>query len=268
VAGRNFTAQDANRGKNICYVGNKIANKYFESARKAISKKLRVNDKPYQIIGVLEETGSTFVDRTDNQVFIPIHAARQHFALTDKSFMLSVKVKDIKQLNLAQDAAIGQMRIIKKLKLNEAENFSLISSESLANMLLDNIRIITITAAAIGFITLLGAAIGLMNIMLVAVAERTREIGVSKAIGADNETIKRQFLYEAIFISLKGGILGMFLGILSGNLFSIFFDSPFIIPWKWVFLGLGTCFLVGLLSGVYPAIKASRLNPINALRYE
>ncbi len=267
-AGRNFTTTDARRNENICFIGNKIAKNHFGGVRKALDEKLYVGNRPYRIIGILEETGSTFVDRTDNQVFITLNSARQRFPLNDKSYVLSVKVKDIKYMQLAQDAAIGQMRSLKKLKVNEDENFSIMSSDGMANMLLDNIRFVTLTAGAIGFITLLGAAIGLMNIMLVAVAERTREIGVSKAIGADNKTIRRQFLTEAIYISLKGGILGIITGILSGNLFSFFFDSPFIVPWKWGLLGLATCFAVGLLSGIYPAIKASRLNPINALRYE
>ncbi len=266
--GRNFTRKDVLQGGNICFVGNTIAKNYFGTARAAIDKKLFVGNTPYKIIGVLEKTGSSFVDRTDNQVFITINNARQRFSLKNASYVISIKIKDMKYMHLAQDAAIGQMRSIKKLKLNETENFSIISSDGLANMLLDNIRMITITAAAIGFITLLGAAIGLMNIMLVAVVERTREIGVSKAIGATNKTVRKQFLTEAIYISLKGGLLGMILGIISGNLFSLFFDSPFVIPWKWVFLGIGTCFIVGLASGIYPAIKASRLNPINALRYE
>jgi len=267
-AGRNFTRRDALQGGNQCFIGNKIAKNYFGSARQALDKKLYVGNTPYRIIGILEKTGSSFVDRTDNQVFITINNARQKFALSDKSYVLSVKIKDMKYMHLAQDAAIGQMRTIKKLKLNETENFSILSSDGLANMLLDNIRIITITAAAIGLITLLGAAIGLMNIMLVAVVERTREIGVSKAIGANNKTIRSQFLMEAIYISIKGGILGMILGIISGNLFSLYFESPFLIPWNWVFLGISTCLFVGLASGIYPAIKASKLNPINALRYE
>jgi putative ABC transport system permease protein len=120
----------------------------------------------------------------------------------------------------------------------------------------------------IGLITLLGAAIGLMNIMLVSVAERTREIGVSKAIGANSATIRMQFLTEAVIISLSGGMIGIITGILIGNTLSFFFHSPFIIPWLWIGIGISICMVVGLLAGIYPALKASRLNPINALRYE
>ncbi len=268
ATGRNFNTVDAQRNENICFVGSKIASTYFGDAPKSLNEKLYVGNTPYRIIGVLQKTGSSFIDRTDNQVFITLNSARQHFDLADRSYVISVKVNDVKYLPIATDAAIGQMRVIKKLKLNEKENFSIVSSDGLANMLLENIKFVTVTAGAIGLITLLGAAIGLMNIMLVAVAERTREIGVSKAIGANNKTIRMQFLSESIYISLKGGILGIILGIMSGNVFSLILESPVVIPWKWAFLGLGTCFVVGLLAGIYPAIKASRLNPIDALRYE
>jgi putative ABC transport system permease protein len=125
-----------------------------------------------------------------------------------------------------------------------------------------------LSASLIGFITLLGAAIGLMNIMLVSVAERTREIGLSKAIGANSVTIRMQFLTEAIYISLKGGFIGITIGILIGNLISLALKTDFLIPWLWILIGFSICLVVGLLAGIYPAIKASKLNPINALRYE
>jgi putative ABC transport system permease protein len=137
-----------------------------------------------------------------------------------------------------------------------------------ASNLIDNLKYVTLAASLIGLITLLGAAIGLMNIMLVSVAERTREIGVTKALGARSQTIRLQFLSEAIIISLSGGIIGILSGILIGNTISIFFDSPFVIPWMWIGIGLSICLLVGLLAGIYPALKAGKLNPIHALRYE
>ena len=135
-------------------------------------------------------------------------------------------------------------------------------------MLLDNIKRVTIAATIIGIITLLGASIGLMNIMLVSVTERTREIGIRKALGATKKIIKRQFLTEAIIICQIGGILGVFFGILVGNVMSAFTGAGFIVPWIWIIAGLGLCFVVGMISGYYPASKASQLDPIESLRYE
>jgi len=135
-------------------------------------------------------------------------------------------------------------------------------------MLMSNLSLVTFAAVLIGVITLLGAAIGLMNIMLVAVTERTKEIGLVKAIGGKKRNIRFQFLYESIIISLLGAAFGIALGILLGNIVGIMMSTSFVIPWNWVLFGVGICTLVGLAAGFYPAMKASRLNPIEALRYE
>ena len=182
--------------------------------------------------------------------------------------MISVKGDDPENMEPVQDEATLLMRNVRKLHPGQDINFDLLKSDSISGMFVEKMSYATVAGFIIGIITLIGAAIGLMNIMLVSVTERTKEIGTLKAIGANSQTIRLQFLLEAIVICQLGGILGIILGIIAGNAVSLSIGGAFIIPWMWMLVGVGFCLVVGLISGIYPAFKASKLDPIEALRYE
>jgi putative ABC transport system permease protein len=179
-----------------------------------------------------------------------------------------VKAPELTRVEEAMGEAEGSFRNVRKLAVTEESNFVLERSNSLAQRAMNSLRYITIAVTLIGLITVIGAAIGLMNIMLVAVAERTKEVGLLKAIGAKRKTIQLQFLTEAVLVSLAGAFIGIVVGIGLGNLFGLLLQTDFVVPWRWIIYGNVICTIVGLAAGLYPAIKAGKLNPIDALRYE
>lgn len=267
--GRNLNQLDVESGRNVVIIGDDVAKKLFGDNRKhVINTTIRVGNVRYRIVGVLAAKGSGGFMNADNVVITTVNNTRRIFERPNASYNVGVSVKDITRMEAAVGEATGLLRIIRHLHLNEEDNFYISKSDSIAEMLFSSLSKVTIAAAIIGFITLFGSAIGLMNIMLVSVAERTREIGVNKALGATSNVIRRQFVYEAIIISVLGGLLGVFLGMMVGNLVSVLLKTGFIVPWLWITVGILLCAAVGLISGIYPAIKASRLDPIVALRYE
>ncbi|MBA4168364.1 MAG: ABC transporter permease [Chitinophagaceae bacterium] len=268
--GRAFNNLDITSGRNVCLIGSEICRKLFGKNLEApLEKIIRVNDIPFRVVGILNEKGSSLGFSWDNIVVTP-YKNTQRFFNNDQnaSFNMQVKVDDIRNMDAAIGESTAAFRPIRKLTTTETENFVIDKSDSFVEMLLNQLKYLTGAALIIGLITLTGAAIGLMNIMLVAVTERTKEIGLVKAIGGKQSNVRQQFLFEAVIISLLGALFGVILGVIVGNGFSLVLNTGFVVPWDWVALGIGICSIVGLLAGLYPAFKASRLNPIEALRYE
>ena len=268
LKGRNFSTTDINQSRQVVILGYKIAQNIFHNKEDPINKYIIIGNGRYKVIGVLKEKGSSMGSRDDEICVIPITNVRKYFARPGLSCLINVLPENQELLDVGMSEAEGKFRIIRKLNTKDETDFNIIKSDNLANMLLSNIKNVTFAATIIGIITLLGAAIGLMNIMLVSVSERTREIGTRKAIGASANVILQQFLYEAIVIGQIGGVVGIIFGILIGNIMSSLIGSHFIIPWVWIIMGVIVCFIVGIISGIYPALKASKLDPIEALRYE
>lgn len=267
--GRDFNKLDVQSGRNVAILGSDVAEKLFgKQLKNVVNNTVRVGDIRYRVIGVLASKGSSKMMSADNVVITTVNNTRRIFDRPNASYQIGVAVKDIKQMDAAQGEATGLFRIIRGLTVNEEDNFDISKSDSIAEMLFASLGKVNLLAIAIAFITLFGSAIGLMNIMLVSVAERTREIGVTKALGATSHVVRTQFLYEAIIISVMGGIIGVIMGMLLGNIVSVLLKSSFLVPWLWIMIGVSICAAVGLVSGIYPAYKASRLDPIIALRYE
>jgi putative ABC transport system permease protein len=265
-AGRNFSRQEIQSYPNVCLLGFDVATNLFRQSSVALNKVVSINSIPYRVIGILGSRGSSFGFSRDNIVLLGYKNVKKNFGAN--TFTIGVMTDDVKQVENAMGEAEGLFRAVRKLSTTEESNFVLERSNSIAEKAISVLGYLTAAIVVIGFITLVGSAIGLMNIMLVSVAERTKEVGLIKAIGGKGKTVRQQFLSEAIMISVMGALIGIILGILIGNLFSIVLNTGFVVPWKWVAYGVIICTIVGLLAGLYPALKAGKLNPIDALRYE
>ena len=265
--GRNFSASELQHGDNVVMIGNEIKKRLFKN-EDPINKFIFIGNFKFRVVGVFASKGSSAGFGGDKFCIIPVLKAKQMDTLKNISFTVTVKASSTNTLDATVGEATSLFRNVRGLNVHKADNFEISRSDSIQKELSSQIAGMTAGGAVIGIITLLGAAIGLMNIMLVSVTERTREIGVRKAIGATPAVIRNQFLIEAIVICIIGGIGGIILGIAIGNLIAVQISGAFIIPWIPLFAAICLCTLIGLLSGYYPAKKASKLDPVEALRYE
>jgi len=264
--GRNFSSAELEHGENVVMIGNEIKKKLFKE-EDPINKSIYIGSSQFRVIGVFATKGSSSFGG-DKFCVIPVLKAKQIDPDTNKTFTITIQVSSPAALDATIGEATSLFRNVRDLNVTSDNNFEIERSDSIQQELSGNLTIMTAVGGAIGAITLLGAAIGLMNIMLVSVTERTREIGLRKALGATPAIIRKQFLIEAIVICLMGGILGIILGMAAGNLIAINISGSFVAPWLWLFGAIVLCTCIGLISGFYPAKKASKLDPVEALRYE
>jgi len=269
AAGRNFSERETLEGGNIAIVGSEIVETLFEGKENdAIGKEITAGPLRLTIVGTLDSRGSAMNGNQDNRIIIPLQTAKRYYGSSKKSYDIMIAVREQTKIDAAIAEATITMRKVRRLKAGEENDFEIENSSDLVGIIKENTVTLRLAAVAIGLMTLLGAAIGLMNIMLVSVTERTREIGVRKALGATRRNVMLQFLIETIVICQLGGVLGILLGVLAGNGVAMLAGGSFIIPWLWIGIALIVCTVVGLLSGLYPALRAAALDPIESLRYE
>lgn len=269
--GRNLAQNDLTYALNVAVIGSEVASTLFEKKIDPINQLIRVSGSQYKVIGVLAKKGGLTGGGDDRVILIPLDNARALAGSRQLTFDITASVPNVSDQDEAVGEARGMMRLVRRDPLGQPDSFEIQRADNLAETTETITGYLRMGGFGIGFITLLGASIALLNIMLVSVTERTREIGIRKSLGATPKRIREQFLIEAIVICLLGGLGGVLLGLGVGNLIASIISQGtggFVVPWAWMGLGLLVCITVGLFAGIYPAVRASRLDPIDALRYE
>jgi putative ABC transport system permease protein len=264
--GRPFNQGDVETAQKVAIMGAEVSKKLFPNGG-AIGSEIRVGSFRYQVIGLFEPQGSALGGNNDNFVVIPLTTFLEQYG-HDRDLHIMVKSKSPEVFNDAIEEARYAMRAIRKVDPGKDDDFEIFSNDSLISTFNDFTLYVKLGVGFISFIALLAAGVGIMNIMLVSVTERTREIGIRKAVGARKGSILSQFVAEAIVLCQIGGIVGIGLGIAAGNLVAVAFKIPAVFPLDWALIGFVLCTFIGVAFGVYPAWKAANLDPIDSLRYE
>ncbi|NTU45890.1 MAG: FtsX-like permease family protein [Chlorobiaceae bacterium] len=265
AAGRNLSENDIRTARNSAVIGSELAETLFPSGENPLNKFIKVNGEVYTVAGVFVKKGAAFGQSQDNFVLIPITRFLQHIN-ENSSLSITVEALSRKEYQQTIDRAIGAMRLARGLTIKDINDFEIRTNESLIDSFRDIKLAISTGAFIISFMALLTAGVGIMNIMLVSVTERTREIGIRKSIGAPRTTILRQFLFEALFLSIAGGLIGVLVGVSAGNILAFKFNLPPIFPILWITVSMVVCSAIGMAFGLFPAWKAANLNPVEALR--
>jgi len=268
AAGRGLVQQDLDMARPVIVLGGAVAEKLFPPYIDAVGQTVRVDDGVYQVVGVYAKKGTSLGGNQDNFAVIPLPTYFQKYGRANQSLHIMVKALNREVMDDAIEQVRGILRTVRHVPPGAEDDFSYFSNDSLVKQFNEFTVYLRMGALVVSCIALLAAGIGIMNIMLVSVTERTREIGIRKSIGAQRSDILTQFMMEAVILCEIGGAVGVLLGLAGGNVVSILTSAPAVIPWEWVVIGLVTCSLVGFVFGVYPAWKASNLDPIEALRYE
>jgi putative ABC transport system permease protein len=265
--GRNLNDEDVALARNVAVIGKGIEKRLFPH-ESPLGKVLRMTGHTYTVVGVLAEKGTSFGESQDDFFLLPITRFFENYGEANRTVNIATQPFSTELYNRTLDKGISAMRIARGLKADQDNDFEIYTNDSLKSAFLNVAGVVSIGAFVISFIALVAAGIGIMNIMLVSVTERTKEIGVRKSIGARSRDILRQFLAEAVFISEAGGILGIILGVVGGDLLALWLKVDVIFPYGWAIAGLIVCSAIGIGFGFYPAYRAAALDPIDALRYE
>lgn len=266
-SGREFNYNDVEHYQNYALIGIDIANALFEY-EDPIGKEIKVDNHKLKVIGLLEKQGGLFGMSRDNFVLMPITAFQNFYGRRSRSINITVSSFDQASYDDTIEKAVGAMRLIRKVKPGEQNDFGIFSNQSILEQIDGITSGVRVGAIVIAAIALLAAGIGIMNIMLVSVTERTKEIGLRKSVGAKKSNILNQFIIEAVSLCILGGVFGILLGLAAGNFAGSFLNAAAAFPMDWISIGVGLCILIGVSFGTYPAYKAANLDPIEALRYD